>query len=136
MFLLLKNCTCEGIDVTMVTNKISQLQESSPAQAQGWFFWKFIHNISHYHFNWTILQFPKWIKKNFVLCENIVSIYTINRIFYGCLEIRILSFRALSWEVSETSVIYLLKSQSKRTSWQPVNYRWIFDDVIIYNLPL
>ena len=38
--------TCEDIGVAMVTNMISQLQESFPSHARGWFFWNFIHKMS------------------------------------------------------------------------------------------
>ena len=58
--------TCEDIGVAMVTNMISQLQES----------------------------YEK--KESCVLCRNFISIYIIDRTFHGLLGIRILFSRAES----------------------------------------
>ena len=41
------------------------------------------------HFNGTIFLFRKWIKKNFVLCRNFISVYKINRTSHGRLGIRL-----------------------------------------------
>ena len=79
--------TCEDIGVAMVTNMISQLQESFP-------------------FRRAVGSFE--IKKSCLLCRNFISIYKIKRTLHGRLGIRVLSSSAesishewasLTWEI-------------------------------------
>ena len=75
--ILFLSFTCEDIGVAMVTNMISQLQESFPLRrAAG--------------------SFEISFTKSCLLCRNFITMYKINRTLHGRLGIRILSSRAES----------------------------------------
>ena len=119
MKILFLSFTCEDISVAMVTNMISQLQESFPIRrAAGSFEISFtkrlrgaktVQLLYYSDFlgelpNFQIDTFPELEehsgildeKKSCVLCRNFISIYKINRTLHGRLGIQILSSRAES----------------------------------------
>ena len=104
--ILFLSFTCEDIGVAMVTNMISQLQESFPLRKYKYYclYFCFItlypsfitfcdrHFAIGDHFNCTIWLFRKRnFKKSCVLCWNFISMYKINRTLHSRLGIRILS---------------------------------------------
>ena len=117
MKILFLSFTCEDIGVAMVTNMISQLQESFPLRrAAGSFeisFTKWLRGVKTVQLLVTFsmscqifasIFFPSLKniqedlprKKSCVLCRNFISIYEINRTLHGRLGIRLLSSRAES----------------------------------------
>ena len=123
--ILFLSFTCEDIDVAMVTNMISQLQESFPLRgAAGSFeisFTKWFRGARTVQLPvtfsmscqiFTSILFPSLKniqedlpkKKSCVLCRNFISIYKINRTLHGRLGIRILSSRAESFSHSFSSL--------------------------------
>ena len=115
MKILFLSFTCEDIGVAMVTNMISQSQESFPLRrAAGSFeisFTKWLRGVTTVQLLvtfsmscqiFTSILFPSLKniqedlpkKKSCVLCRNFISIYEINRTLHGRLGIRLLSSRA------------------------------------------
>ena len=124
--MLFLSFTCEDIGVAIVTNMISQLQESFPLRrAAGSFeisFTKWLRGAKTVQLPvtfsmscqiFTSILFPSLKniqedlpkKKSCVLCRNFISIYKINRTLHGRLGIRILSSRAESIQHSKIKFV-------------------------------
>ena len=118
MKILFLSFTCEDIGVAMVTNMISQLQESFPFSIE---FSKFSRQTELLRTLWNRLN-THGTTDNFscrhsllrrcirvwasscVLCRNFISIYKIDRTLHGRLGIRILSSHAESISQSFASL--------------------------------
>ena len=106
MNILFLSFTCEDIRIAMVTNMISQLQESFPLYYSLYFsFITLYPSLKTFLWQAFCHRWPLFCtfedeyeneKKSCVLCRNFISIYKINRALHGRLGIRILSSCAKS----------------------------------------
>ena len=117
MKILFLSFTCEDIGVAMVTNMISQLQESFPLRRAAGSFeisftkWDgtvtgdFLDELSNFHIEFEEHSGRFAEKKSCVLWRHFISIYKINRTLHGRLRIRILSSRAESIQHSKIKFV-------------------------------